>query len=120
MHHSPKLNEKAIRFYKTILERFPDSDRRVDDAFHEELAGIAKECEISGKELATNPKRRRRDSLFEKEELIPSARADVTWCEGVLHGGCLCGAMRFDTTGKIFDASTVTTVAGNIAEALPY
>jgi hypothetical protein len=88
--------------------------------FHEELAGIAKECEISGKELATNPKRRRRDSLFEKEELIPSARADVTWCEGVLHGGCLCGAMRFDTTGKIFDATTVTTVAGNIAEALPY
>ena len=53
MHSSSKLDHKALRFYETILNRFPESDRRIDDAFLSELAVIAKECGISGKELAT-------------------------------------------------------------------
>lgn len=51
-HRSRELNDNALRFYRAILNRVPDSERQIDDSFLRGLAAIAKECGISGKELA--------------------------------------------------------------------
>ena len=70
-HRSRELNDKALRFYKAILNRFSASERRIDDTFLRKLAVIAKECGISGKGIGNDSRRRRPRSPFGKEALIP-------------------------------------------------